>query len=395
MANLQAPQLLPLIGRKFETGQAVPRFRLARVPSSTPTTPLAPSQTVVNTISPRLSRMGILGLPDELLLDIIKSLFAPDEKGRAPLDGVALARVSSRFYRLATAELYKNLEVDFDRSPNGAQLLHRTLSENPALHSYCYLLQLNFPSPHAPTAKGSMDTNARFKAATNMAMDIVGWLTDTREMSVDGHFCHPDQYTGIWSIVQRAIRCMAKLNNLSLGTRQLSHVSFEKIARVLVEAPQLRTLSIGLGVTESDGGLGQMVLKPTPEMVGSSSITSFSINLLLAVPEALATLLSIPSGLQSFSYRGLSDGEVADCFWFPPLQDLLSTLTQHHNTLQTLCVPSPGLNGTNNNKHRFWADIEDVDLSAFTKLEAITVVDAVRVVWNENSWASCCEWRRC
>lgn len=47
---------------------------------------------------------------------------------------------------------------------------------------------------------------------------------------------------------------------------------------MLVEVQQLRTLEIGIGVAVED------VIPPAPELVGSSSVTSISVDYLLVVP---------------------------------------------------------------------------------------------------------------
>ena len=319
--------------------------------------------------------MAILKLPDELLLEIFSPLFVPpsatpsDDTRRHHPDGAALPRVSRRFYRLATPGVYTHLDVNFDNPPSNAVLLHRTLSENAGLRSYCRSLRLTLPDPDAETVNGTTgdERAAGMQAAMDMATDLVSWMTHTEDLSVNGHFTHPKTDATMWSLVHTAGRHMSKLEKLSLGKQ----VWLERVCKVLSEVKQLRTLEIGIGVVMG-GHFTHVMALPEGEQVGSSPVTSLSIDYLLALPGNLDRLLLLPAKLEQFAFNGMSPG----CYWTWPLSDMISALEPHQTTLRTLHVASGRASGDATNDNSLENQLEGLDLGAFTKFEGITFIAA-------------------
>jgi hypothetical protein len=315
--------------------------------------------------------MVILELPDELLLEIFHSLFLPPpsttpsgETQRHRPHGAALLKVSRRFRRLATPGLYTHLDVNFDDCHSSAALLHRTLSENAELRPYCRSLGLTLPDPDAEPINGTAagELSAAAQEAMNMASELITWLENTRDLSISGYFIHPKTHVAMWSLARNAAAHMAKLERLSLGKQ----VWLERVCELLGGVKQLRTLEIGIGVIVED------IAPPAPELVGSSSVTSLSVDYLLAAPANLNRLLLIPAALKHFAFKGMAPG----CYWSWPLDQFVAALEPHQNTLRTLRVASARASGNQTNGNSLEDEVEGVDLGGFRELEGITFVAA-------------------
>ncbi|KAK5659551.1 hypothetical protein OQA88_753 [Cercophora sp. LCS_1] len=316
--------------------------------------------------------MAILNLPDELLLDIFGHLFTqppstipsdPETKRHRP-DGAALPKVSRRFHRLATPGLYTHLDVNFNDSPSSATQLHRTLSEHPSLRPYCRSLRLTLPDPDADAAErdGDMTNEELSQAATSMATDITTWLSNTRDLSITGYFTRAETHAASWALVQHAGRNMPQLETLSLGKQ----VWVERVCELLSEFKQLRTLEIGLGCVVED------IIPPTPELVGSSAVTSLSIDYLLAVPGNLDRLLLIPAALEHFAFRGMAPG----CYWSWPLAGMIEALEPHRESLRTFKIASARASGNQRDPETLEDQVQDIDLSGFVRLGGIEFLAA-------------------
>ncbi|KAK4203478.1 hypothetical protein QBC40DRAFT_274841 [Triangularia verruculosa] len=318
--------------------------------------------------------MTILELPDELLLEIFNPLFVPpsgtpsNKTRRHHQDGAVLPKVCRRFHRLATSSVYTHLDVNFDTSDSSAVLLHRTLSENAELRPYCRTLRLSLPDPDADIINGTSGDErlAGLQAAMLTSMGLVRWLVNTRDLSIDGYFIHPKIEALTWSLVHRAGQHMGRLEKLILG----GQVGLERVCEMLCAIKQLRTLEIDIGVIY--GHFTQIMALPEQKQMGSSSITSLSINYLLAHPGNLGRLLLMPANLEHFAFNGMSPG----CYWSWPLTDLVSALEPHQTTLQTVHVASGKASSDATNDNILEDQLERLDLGAFTKLEGITLVEA-------------------
>ena len=312
--------------------------------------------------------MGILNLPDELLLNIFNRLFTQPQSStpsgetkRHRPDGAALPQVSRRFHRLATPGLYTHLDVNFDDSHSRATLLYRTLSENPELRPYCRSLRLVLPDPDAETTSGPTSDELSSEAITTAAR-MISDLPNTRDLSISGYFTHPQTHEATWALARSAGYNMPQLEKLSLGKQ----VWIERVRELLGEAKQLKTLEIGIGC------VAEGIILPAPEMVGSSSVTSLSIDYLLALPGKLDRLLFIPAKLEHFAFKGMYPG----CYWGWPLGQMIAALQPHRTTLRTLRVASARASGDVHSDVSLEDQVGDVDLSGFTELEGITFVAA-------------------
>lgn len=347
--------------------------------------------------------MTILKLPDEILLEIFKPLFIPPyptplSSNAAPkrqvADGAALPKVSRRFYRLSTPAFYTHLNLDFETCPQTAVLLHRTLLENPELRSYCRSLRLTLPDPDAiEPASGTghyydegrdaeRGTEKRLSLETCMeiATDLVTWMTNTRDLCVIGYFTHPQTEAGTWSLVHTATQRMPQLEKLSLGKQ----VWLERVCNLLSslsnsepkQQPQLRILEIGIGVigTWDQGGGGvdfnRIMTLPEAEQIGSSPITSVSIDYLLARPENLGRLLLLPTKLEHFAFKGMSPG----CYFSWPLVSLVSALESQKTSLRTVQVASGSPTDVDMPIRSAEDQVKDLpeDLAWFKKLAGLT-----------------------
>ncbi|KAK0622506.1 hypothetical protein B0T14DRAFT_601249 [Immersiella caudata] len=319
--------------------------------------------------------MAILRLPDELLLDTFGYLFLPppsvppsaEAKPHRP-DGASLPNVCRRFHRLATPGLYTHLRFNFEESPSSATQLYRTLSEKPELRPHCRSLRLTLPDPDADLEE-HMRNGGRLgevsdatKEIMSMASEMMSWLENARDLFISGYFIHHKTHLATWALVRSAGVHMSKLENLSLGKQ----VFVERVCDLLVEMKQLRTLEIGIGVAVED------ITPPAPEVVGSSSVTSISVDYLLAVPENLERLLLLPAALEHFAFRGMSPG----AYWSWSLPRMIGAVEPHRDTLRTLQVASGRASGDDYNPHSLEDEVEDVDLSGFKELREITFVAA-------------------
>jgi hypothetical protein len=328
-----------------------------------------------NTIALAVPTMAILTLPDEILLEIFNNLSIPppptapsgDPKRCSP-EGVALLKVSRHFHRLATPGLYTHLDVHFSDADSGdricsAALLHRTLSENPGLRPYCRTLRLTLPDPdYKIQGHASDQPSAAVQNAMWMAFDMTTWLENTRDLFINGYFIHPKTHVATWDLVHSAGIHMPRLEKLSFGKQ----VWIERVCEVLVEMKQLRTLEIGIGVAAVD------IIPPALELIGSSSVTSLSVDYLLALPGNLERLLLVPAALEHFAFRGMAPG----CYWSWPLSQMVAALEPHQNSLRTFQVASGRASGDVNNDHSLEDQVDDVDLSGFRQLEGIQFVAA-------------------
>ncbi|KAM7205151.1 hypothetical protein V8F20_003288 [Naviculisporaceae sp. PSN 640] len=328
--------------------------------------------------------MSILQLPDELLLEIFKPLFATapltipvQEEGSPgwhPPIWAALPKVSRRFYRLATPCIYTHLHMNYEKFPANTALLYRTLSENPELRSYCRSLQLTLKYPHAGTDRLADGSHA----AADQAVELVGWLKNVKDLCVMAPFTHPTLGTATWALVRAAGRDMPQLEKLCLG----SQLDLESLCEVMSEIKQLRTLEIGVGCVWGASGIvadyTRVMTSPKPEQVGSSLVTSLTMHYLLADYGNLFRLLLAPARLEHFAFKGMPHRS----YYSGSLSDLISALEPHKTSLRTIQVASGRASGFADLETSLEDEVKDLDLSGFTELKSITFTAAPAFVNN-------------
>lgn len=329
--------------------------------------------------------MTLLQLPDELLLEIFKPLFSPapapaitawasdpETRGWHAPDAAALPKVSRRFYRLATPGLYTHLTINFDAFPTNAARLYRTLSENPELRTYCRSLRIVLPDTRHYVPVPGDPLAARLQAGYDVQTEIVSWLTNVKDLSVTGHFHSPRLEKATWDLVLAAGQHMPKLEKLSLGVQ----VGLERLCEVLGEIKQLRTLEIGIGVVMGASGFGvdftYVMPSPRAEQVGSSAVTSISMDCLLAATSNLDRLLLVPARLEHFAFKGMAPRS----YFSGRLSHMISALEPHKATLQTLHVASGRASGFDDLETHLEDEVKDLDLGGFTELKGITFIAA-------------------
>ncbi|KAK4441991.1 hypothetical protein QBC34DRAFT_419389 [Podospora aff. communis PSN243] len=318
--------------------------------------------------------MAMLALPDELLLEIFNNLFLPPppsppsgDPKRHCAEGAALPKVCRRFHRLATPGLYTHLDVHFTDAESGdptysAKLLHRTLDENSNLHHYCRSLRLILPDPDYQSQGLPLNRASRpVRDALLMAFNITAWLKNTTNLFISGYFSHSRTHSVSLALVDSVGKHMPRLEKLSIGKQ----VWLERVWYILREIKQLRSLEIGIGVSATNK-------HPRSKFIGSSAITSLSVDYLLAPPLNLERLLLVPEALEHFTFRGMYPG----CYWSWPLSQMITAVERHQTSLRTLQVASGRASGDATNDHSLEDEVDDVDLSGFTQLEGIQFVAA-------------------
>ncbi|KAK4443209.1 hypothetical protein QBC34DRAFT_478185 [Podospora aff. communis PSN243] len=285
----------------------------------------------------------ILRLPDELLFEIVSWVtqgedvfpyYSPKFKSRA-----ALAQTCARFCRLATPSLYQHLFISLDyfyRHERRFQItqLHRTLAENPPLRRHCRRLRFS----HGGSANKEL--------VGTIVLDLVRWLTQTREFSVHGGFQEEAGPDPVWDSIRVAAEHMPHLEEVTLSRHDFV-LPVQRVFGALSPATNLKTLCLA-GCYPSD------IPWDTFE-AGSSAITSLTAWDFCDSPANLEKLLSWPARLESFRFGTLNN---TDFKW--PLSSFPVLLSRHKTSLKALEIGDTLSHG-----------LEGFDLTGFEALEKL------------------------
>ena len=300
---------------------------------------------------------GIMRLPDELLLQVVKYVAYPilSQLGghvKNYADSAALAKTCLRFYRLTIPVMYSRLFVSINsitsNSPSmsaiAARKLHQTLSQNPWLRQHCRALHLGIGDTTHP------------KIQLPIVEDLAHRLTQTRRLSIHGGF--QTAAKGTWSVIRTAVAHMPLLEEVHLH-REGRGLCLPDVFEALGSAAHLRVLHLGgISPTPHSVSWGAFKVRPAnsvansancyskgPVLItmpswracpqkGSSSLSSLSITDFSDSPAHLANLMSWPARLESFSFKRMYSNEFGP--WTLPT--VLSALHQHKASLQTLSL---------------------------------------------------------
>ncbi|KAL7913905.1 hypothetical protein GGI35DRAFT_438910 [Trichoderma velutinum] len=292
---------------------------------------------------PLPSDRGILGLPDEILLQIftiIATRSHPDFDGHVNdrPSCIALSATCHRFNRLITSLLYRGLSISYYISDSLAirratRYLHRTLTENPSLRSNCHYLSIHI---------GYRSNNT---IIFPYLLDLVAWLTNTKRLSLRGRFKADNENLLLF---KAAVRHMPMLEEFSFSL----NLDLRQIHEEIVALSHLRILEIS-GIPILNDMLPRDAFKKS-----TSSITSLAVRGFGDSSSVLRRLVAWPAKLESFSFTG--------CVGITPhtwsLSTIASILSPHKATLRSITIGALQERG-----------LVDFDLTDFESLENLSL----------------------
>lgn len=223
---------------------------------------------------PSRESKGILGLPDELLHNIL----ALTTSGYSRYDGegspshfrpyVDIAQTCRRFYRLITPMMYSAVDISlgynylsacWNRTPlDSLKKLKRSFQENPHLGEYCEELSIQLHHPRTPligaweeSRLDEVPMDETTEGEVEVAVALAALLTGTKLIWVTGSF---HRFQKIWLILSQAALNMPRLERVSLSHFHKPTL-YGPICESLCRATHLKSLEVS-GIVEITGPEG-------------------------------------------------------------------------------------------------------------------------------------------
>ncbi|SPN99239.1 uncharacterized protein DNG_02276 [Cephalotrichum gorgonifer] len=297
---------------------------------------------------PSRASKGILGLPDELLHDIVRqatprhSRYNYTDRADHYRPYIALAKSCRRLHRLATAMMYSGLYLSIGTDETSAnrdkypvevmRKLLRSFQENPRLGELCTDFDIMLYHPRrrpgrqwedydVPDIPLDEEAEAHVEVVTALAALVPG----TQRINVTGSI---HRFQEIWIILGIASANAPRLEEVRLC--QFGGTAHGPICDSLCRAGALKNLEVS-NVRETTG-IKKEVARQHPVFVEKMAISNYFQD----APESFRHLVSWPERIEHLELESESEGRGGVVTWGLP--DLMPALSCQRDNLRTLAI---------------------------------------------------------